>query len=102
MKMLTMVHTCWTKLGADHDTHLKHCSHLKQCFGQYYIAFLSFMRDDIELKNYSYSLKVWGTRRKMIGQGVPRSMSDSHWKVRNSYDGIIIQRNMALFFVGGW
>ncbi|KAG0513805.1 hypothetical protein BDA96_10G134600 [Sorghum bicolor] len=71
------------------------------CFGQYYIAFLSFMRDDIELKNYSYSLEVWGTRRKMIGQGVPRSMSDSHWKVRNSYDGIIIQRNMALFFVGG-
>ncbi|KAE8717846.1 putative E3 ubiquitin-protein ligase SINAT1 [Hibiscus syriacus] len=43
-----------------------------------YIAFLRFMGDDNEAKNYSYSLEV-----------------------RDSFDGLIIQRNMALFFSGG-
>ncbi|CAL4914435.1 unnamed protein product [Urochloa decumbens] len=86
------------------------------CFGQYfclhfeafqlgmapvYIAFLRFMGDDAEAKNYSYSLEVGGTGRKMTWQGVPRSIRDSHRKVRDSYDGLIIQRNMALFFSGG-
>jgi len=86
------------------------------CFGQYfclhfeafqlgmspvYIAFLRFMGDDAEAKNYSYSLEVGGTGRKMVWQGVPRSIRDSHRKVRDSYDGLIIQRNMALFFSGG-
>ncbi|KAJ8500513.1 hypothetical protein OPV22_011065 [Ensete ventricosum] len=86
------------------------------CFGQYfclhfeafqlgtapvYIAFLRFMGDDNEAKNYSYSLEVGGYGRKIIWQGVPRSIRDSHRKVRDSYDGLIIQRNMALFFSGG-
>ncbi|KAK6928890.1 Seven-in-absentia protein, TRAF-like domain, partial [Dillenia turbinata] len=86
------------------------------CFGQYfclhfeayqlgmapvYIAFLRFMGDDNEAKNYSYSLEVGGNGRKMIWQGVPRSIRDSHRKVRDSCDGLIIQRNMALFFSGG-
>jgi E3 ubiquitin-protein ligase SIAH1 len=66
-----------------------------------YIAFLRFMGDDTEAKNYSYSLEVGGGGRKMIVQGVPRSIRDSHRKVRDSYDGLIIQRNMALFFSGG-
>ncbi|XP_031280668.1 E3 ubiquitin-protein ligase DIS1-like isoform X1 [Pistacia vera] len=86
------------------------------CFGQFfclhfeafqlgmapvYIAFLRFMGDDNEAKNYSYSLEVGGNGRKMIWQGVPRSIRDSHRKVRDSFDGLIIQRNMALFFSGG-
>ncbi|KAF7139383.1 hypothetical protein RHSIM_Rhsim07G0066300 [Rhododendron simsii] len=86
------------------------------CFGQFfclhfeafqlgmapvYIAFLRFMGDDNEAKNYSYSLEVGGNGRKMIWQGVPRSVRDSHRKVRDSFDGLIIQRNMALFFSGG-
>ncbi|KAM0948786.1 putative seven-in-absentia protein, TRAF [Dioscorea sansibarensis] len=86
------------------------------CFGQFfclhfeafqlgmapvYIAFLRFMGDDTEAKNYSYSLEVGANGRKMIFQGVPRSIRDSHRKVRDSYDGLIIQRNMALFFSGG-
>ncbi|KAJ4954193.1 hypothetical protein NE237_031025 [Protea cynaroides] len=86
------------------------------CFGQYfclhfeafqlgmalvYIAFLRFMGDDNEAKNYSYSLEVGGNGRKIIWQGVPRSIRDSHQKVRDSLDGLIIQRNMALFFSGG-
>lgn len=59
------------------------------------------MGDDNEAKNYSYSLEVGGYGRKIIWQGVPRSIRDSHRKVRDSYDGLIIQRNMALFFSGG-
>ncbi|KAA3481318.1 E3 ubiquitin-protein ligase SINAT5-like [Gossypium australe] len=91
-------------------------SNVFSCFGQYfclhfeafqlgmapvYIAFLRFMGDDNEAKNYSYSLEVGGNGRKLIWQGVPRSIRDSHRKVRDSFDGLIIQRNMALFFSGG-
>lgn len=86
------------------------------CYGQYfclhfeafqlgmapvYIAFLRFMGDDNDAKNYSYSLEVGGNGRKLSWQGVPRSIRDSHRKVRDSFDGLIIQRNMALFFSGG-
>ncbi|KAH1064411.1 hypothetical protein J1N35_029398 [Gossypium stocksii] len=86
------------------------------CFGQYfclhfeafqlgifpvYIAFLQFMGDNNEAKNYSYSLEVGGNGRKMIWQGLPRSIRDSHRKVRDSFDGLMIQRNMALFFSRG-
>lgn len=66
-----------------------------------YIAFLRFMGDENEAKNFSYSLEVGANGRKLIWQGVPRSIRDSHCKVRDSYDGLIIQRSMALFFSGG-
>jgi len=66
-----------------------------------YMAFLRFMGDDNEAKNFSYSLEVGANGRKLIWQGVPRSIRDSHRKVRDSHDGLIIQRNMALFFSGG-
>ncbi|TVU23040.1 hypothetical protein EJB05_32769, partial [Eragrostis curvula] len=83
------------------------------CFGQYfclhfeafqlgmapvYMAFLRFMGDENEAKNYSYSLEVGANGRKMVWEGTPRSVRDSHRKVRDSHDGLIIQRNMALFF----
>jgi E3 ubiquitin-protein ligase SIAH1 len=86
------------------------------CYGQYfclhfetfqlgtapvYIAFLRFMGDDSEAKKYSYSLEVGGNGRKMVWQGVPRSIRESHSNIRDSFDGLIIQRNMALFFSGG-
>jgi len=86
------------------------------CFGQYfclhfeafqlgmapvYMAFLRFMGDEAEARNYSYSLEVGGNGRKLIWEGTPRSVRDSHRKVRDSHDGLIIQRNMALFFSGG-
>lgn len=86
------------------------------CFGQYfclhfeafqlgmapvYMAFLRFMGDEMEARNYSYSLEVGGNSRKLIWEGNPRSIRDSHKKVRDSHDGLIIQRNMALFFSGG-
>ncbi|ESR58075.1 E3 ubiquitin-protein ligase SINAT3 [Citrus sinensis] len=86
------------------------------CFGQYfclhfeafqlgmapvYMAFLRFMGDETEARNYTYSLEVGGNGRKLTWEGTPRSIRDSHKKVRDSHDGLIIQRNMALFFSGG-
>ncbi|KAL5563394.1 hypothetical protein UlMin_033732 [Ulmus minor] len=66
-----------------------------------YMAFLRFMGDDEEAKQFSYTLEVGGNGRKLIWQGIPRSIRDSHRKVRDSQDGLIIQRNLALFFSGG-
>lgn len=86
------------------------------CFGQYfclhfeafqldtapvYIAFLIFMGDDNEAKNFSYSLEIGGDGRKLIWHGVPRSIRDGHRKVQDSHDGLIIQRDVALLFSGG-
>lgn len=86
------------------------------CFGQYfclhfeafqlgmapvYMAFLRFMGDESDARNFSYSLEVGGNGRKLIWEGNPRSIRDNHKKVRDSHDGLIIQRNMALFFSGG-
>ncbi|CAI5509403.1 unnamed protein product [Closterium sp. Naga37s-1] len=86
------------------------------CFGQHfclhfeafqlgsapvYMAFLRFMGDDADAKAFGYSLEVGGNGRKLMWQGVPRSIRDSHRKVRDSHDGLIIQRSMALFFSGG-
>ncbi|KAL0436726.1 UNVERIFIED_CONTAM: E3 ubiquitin-protein ligase SINAT2 [Sesamum radiatum] len=66
-----------------------------------YMAFIRFMGDDHEARKFSYSLEVGANGRKLTWQGVPRSIRDSHTKVRDSMDGLIIQRNMALFFSGG-
>eukprot|EP00897_Mesotaenium_endlicherianum_P008703 jgi/Mesen1/7861/ME000042S07304 len=66
-----------------------------------YMAFLRFMGDDSEAKKYSYSLEVGANGRKVTWQGVPRSIRDSHRKVRDSCDGLILHRSMALFFSGG-
>ncbi|KAL4565037.1 hypothetical protein LXL04_029119 [Taraxacum kok-saghyz] len=66
-----------------------------------YMAFLRFMGDENDARNYSYSLEVGGNGRKLIWEGTPRSIRDGHRKVRDSHDGLIIQRNMALFFSGG-
>ncbi|XP_068309443.1 E3 ubiquitin-protein ligase SINAT5-like [Pyrus communis] len=66
-----------------------------------YIAFLRFMGDAAEARSFSYRLEVGSNGRKLIWEGTPRSIRDSHQKVRNSHDGLIIQRNMALFFSGG-
>ncbi|KAL8529074.1 hypothetical protein ACS0TY_006514 [Phlomoides rotata] len=66
-----------------------------------YMAFIRFMGDDHDARKFSYSLEVGGNGRKMTWQGVPRSIRDSHIKVRDSMDGLIIQRSMALFFSAG-
>ncbi|KAI0499403.1 hypothetical protein KFK09_020306 [Dendrobium nobile] len=66
-----------------------------------YMAFLRFMGEDSEAKNFLYSLEVGGSCRKLIWQGVPRSIRDDHRMVRDDYDGLIIHRNVALVFSGG-
>lgn len=66
-----------------------------------YMAFLRFMGEDSEAKNFLYSLEVGVGKRKLIWQGVPTSIRDDHRMVRDSYDGLIIHRNVALFFSGG-
>lgn len=86
------------------------------CFGRYfclhfeafqlgsapvYMASLRFIGEDDEAKDFSYALEVGGNRRKLAWQGVPRSIRDSHQKVRETHDGLIIPRNLALFFSGG-
>ncbi|KAH9740821.1 E3 ubiquitin-protein ligase SINAT2 [Citrus sinensis] len=63
-----------------------------------YMAFLRFMGDEEEARQFSYSLEVGGNGRKLTWQGIPRSIRDSHKRVRDSQDGLIIQRNLALFF----
>lgn len=65
------------------------------------MSFLRLMGDEKESQNFRYSLEVGGSGRKLIWEGIPRSIRDSHRKVRDSRDGLIIQRNMALFFSGG-
>uniref|UniRef100_A0A7N0UHA7 RING-type E3 ubiquitin transferase n=1 Tax=Kalanchoe fedtschenkoi TaxID=63787 RepID=A0A7N0UHA7_KALFE len=66
-----------------------------------YMAFLRFMGDDCEAKKFSYTLEVGNNGRKLTWQGVPRSIRDSHKRVRDSLDGLIIPRNLALFFSTG-
>ncbi|XP_042387008.1 E3 ubiquitin-protein ligase SINAT5-like isoform X2 [Zingiber officinale] len=97
-------------------THLRDDHKVFNCFGHYfclhfeafqlgmapvYMAFLRFMGDENEARNFSYSVEVGANGRKLIWEGTPRSIRDSHRKVRDSHDGLIIQRNMALFFSGG-
>lgn len=65
------------------------------------MTFLRFMGDEDEAKQFSYTLEVGGNGRKLIWQGIPRSIRDSHKKVRDNQDGLIIQRSLALFFSGG-
>lgn len=66
-----------------------------------YMAFLCYMGEAEEANNFRYSLEVGGSRRRQMWQGVPRSIRDSHQKVRDSVDGLLVPRRLALFFSGG-
>ncbi|ESQ48639.1 hypothetical protein EUTSA_v10021499mg [Eutrema salsugineum] len=61
-----------------------------------YIAFVQFMGDEQEAMRFSYTLEVSGNGRKLAWQGVPRSLRESHKTVRDSQDGLIITRKLAL------
>jgi hypothetical protein len=54
----------------------------------------------LKLVNPSF-YQVGSEGRKLIFQGVPRTIRDSHRKVRDANDGMIIPRNFALFMSGG-
>ncbi|KAL3841189.1 hypothetical protein ACJIZ3_025780 [Penstemon smallii] len=66
-----------------------------------YMAFLRFMGEDREAKKFNYTLEISGFGRKLIWQGIPRSIRESHRKVRDSQDGLIVPRSLALYFSGG-
>ncbi|KAL6522382.1 E3 ubiquitin-protein ligase sinat2 [Orobanche minor] len=66
-----------------------------------YMAFLRFMGEDNEAKEFNYALEVGAFGRKLVWQGIPRSIRDSHGKVRDSQDGLIVPSNLALYFSGG-
>lgn len=89
---------------------------LFNCFGQYfclhfeafllgcepvYMAFLRFMGEESEARRYNYCLEVGGHGRKLRWQGVPRSIRTHHRMVRDSHDGLIVHRSLALYFSGG-
>ncbi|XP_024014889.1 probable inactive E3 ubiquitin-protein ligase SINAT6 isoform X2 [Eutrema salsugineum] len=89
----------------------KHWLQLLDCFGRQfclyfaafhmrktpmYIAFVQFMGDEQEAMRFSYTLEVSGNGRKLAWQGVPRSLRESHKTVRDSQDGLIITRKLAL------
>jgi E3 ubiquitin-protein ligase SIAH1 len=58
------------------------------------------MGDDDEVEKSNYILEVRGKGQKMTWQGVPYRITYNHKKFHESHDGLIIQRNMALFFSG--
>ncbi|XP_011075097.1 E3 ubiquitin-protein ligase SINAT2 [Sesamum indicum] len=66
-----------------------------------YMAFLRFMGEDRDAKKFCYTLEVGAFGRKLVWQGVPRSIRDSHRKVRDSQDGLVIPRSLALYFSAG-
>ncbi|XP_059628837.1 E3 ubiquitin-protein ligase SINAT2-like [Cornus florida] len=63
-----------------------------------YMACVRFMgNDDDKANKFRYSLEVGGNGRKLTWQGVPRMIRDSCKAVRDSLDGLVIPKNMALF-----
>ncbi|KAH6812546.1 hypothetical protein C2S51_026308 [Perilla frutescens var. frutescens] len=66
-----------------------------------YMAFVRFMGEDSDARKFNYTLEVGAFGRKLAWQGVPRSIRDSHRKVRDSQDGLIIPRSLALYFSAG-
>lgn len=66
-----------------------------------YMAFLRFMGEETEARKFSYSLEVGGNGRKLTWVGKPRSIRDGHRKVRDSHDGLVVPRSLALYFSGG-
>lgn len=66
-----------------------------------YIAFLRFMGEETDAKMFNYSLEVAVDDTNLAWQGVPRSTRDSHVKVREDLDGLVIPHNLALSFSEG-
>ncbi|GJZ53943.1 E3 ubiquitin protein ligase SINAT2-like protein [Tanacetum coccineum] len=64
-----------------------------------YIVFLRFMGEDTEAKKFRYSFKVSKNGRDLTWQGVPSSIRDSHHKVCDIQDGLVIPRNLILLFL---
>lgn len=59
------------------------------------------MGEDTEANKFSYLLEICGSDRSLTWEGVPRSIRDTHQKVRDSLDGLVIPQNFAEFFSNG-
>lgn len=64
-----------------------------------YMVFVQFMGDNDEAKQFAYSLEVHGNDRKLVWEGVPQSIRDSHRRILDCRDGLIIHGNSKLFFL---
>ncbi|KAK7260333.1 hypothetical protein RIF29_26299 [Crotalaria pallida] len=58
------------------------------------------MGNQSEASNYSYSLEVGPTGHKQTFKGIPQSIRDWHMEARDTFDGLIIYRKMALSYLG--
>ncbi|PWA71769.1 Seven-in-absentia protein, sina [Artemisia annua] len=63
-----------------------------------YIVFLRFMGEETEAKKFRYSLQISKNGRNLTWQGVPSSIRDSHHKVCDIQDGLVIPRKLVLLF----
>ncbi|KAK4489691.1 hypothetical protein RD792_000324 [Penstemon davidsonii] len=87
-----------------HGCSLQFCLHFEAFLlgtSPVYMAFLRFMGGQNDAEKVCYALEVSAFGRKLIWQGVPRSIRDSHKEVRDSHDGLVIPRSLALYFSGG-
>ncbi|KAK1264489.1 E3 ubiquitin-protein ligase SINAT3 [Acorus gramineus] len=65
------------------------------------MAFLRFMGGmKTRPRTSPTALKSAATSRKMVWQGVPMSICDSHSKMCDSYDGLIIRQELKLQVTG--
>lgn len=79
------------------------CLHVDACSirsAPVYMAFLSFMGNDADSCNYRYRLEIKGNGRKVIFEGIPRSIRESQRRIMENGDGLVVMRNM-LQFLGG-
>lgn len=51
-----------------------------------------------EAQNYRYRFEVVGNGRKLIWEGIPISIRDSHQEMMERHDALIIPINLALSF----
>lgn len=60
------------------------------------------MGEVTKAKKFKYSLEIdGGNGRRLIWQGIPRSICESHENVRCGLEGMVIPRNLSLFLSGG-
>ncbi|CDP17668.1 unnamed protein product [Coffea canephora] len=68
---------------------------------QVYIAYMRFMGEPEDAKRFGYRLEVCSSGKSLSWRSIPRSIREPSIRVRESLDGLIIRRDLALFFSDG-
>ena len=68
---------------------------------QVYIAYMRFMGEPEDAKRFGYRLEVCSSGKSLSWRSIPRSIREPSTRVRESLDGLIIRRDLALFFSDG-